>query len=41
MYKLVEILKKLISEKFTGTLEINFNQGGVRGIKQITRKVLL
>ena len=38
MNRIIEILKKLIKEKFTGDIEINFNQGGIRGIKKINKE---
>jgi hypothetical protein len=34
MEKIVEIIRKLIKSKFTGEIIINFNQGGIRGIKK-------
>lgn len=37
MDKLINIIKKLVCDKFTGTIEINFNQGGIRGIQKITK----
>ena len=40
MKKIIEILKKLIEEKFTGNIEINFNQGGIRGIKKVIKEVI-
>lgn len=40
MNKLMSILEKLIFDKFTGTIEINFNQGGIRGVKKIEKKSL-
>lgn len=41
MEKIIEIIKKLVDEKFSGDIEINFNQGGVRGVKKVTKKIML
>ena len=38
MEKLINYIKKMINEKFTGTIEVTFNQGGVRGAKKIIRE---
>ena len=35
--KLIDFFKKLKEEKFTGDIEIHFNQGGVQGIKKIRK----
>jgi len=40
MKELLEIIRELIRKKFTGDIEINFNQGGVRGVKMITKENL-
>lgn len=34
MKKLIDIINKLISEKFSGEIVITFNQGGVRSVKR-------
>jgi hypothetical protein len=38
MEKLIKIIQEFISSKFTGDIEINFNQGGIRGIKLVKRE---
>lgn len=38
MDKLINIIKKLVASGFTGTIEINFNQGGIRGIQKIRKE---
>jgi len=38
MEKLIDIIKKFIADKFTGRIEINFNQGGITGIYEVRRK---
>lgn len=38
MEKLIKFLDDLKRRKFTGDVEINFNQGGVRGVKFIQRR---
>jgi hypothetical protein len=40
MEKLLKILKELITQKFTGKIEINFNQGGIRGIKKVKKEIV-
>lgn len=32
--RLLKIIEKLRNEKFTGEIILNFNQGGIRGIKK-------
>jgi hypothetical protein len=38
MNKVIEIIKHLIQDKFSGAIVIRFNQGGIRGIKKITEE---
>ena len=33
--KLVKLFTKLASQKFTGSVRIIFNQGGIQGVKQV------
>ncbi|GAG76335.1 unnamed protein product [marine sediment metagenome] len=40
MNGLIAILLKLVKDKFTGSIEITFNQGGIQGIKRITRETI-
>ena len=40
MKELLEIIRELVRKKFTGDIEINFNQGGVRGVKKIIKENL-
>jgi hypothetical protein len=40
MEKLYRIINQLIIKRFTGRIEINFNNGGIRGIKKITEIIL-
>lgn len=37
MDKLIEFLKNLLSKKFSGTVEITFYNGGIRGFKAKAR----
>ena len=36
--EIINYLKQLYLEQFTGSIEIVFNQGGIRGIKKIYRE---
>jgi len=36
--EILSYLKQLYLEQFTGSIEIIFNQGGIRGIKKIYRE---
>lgn len=38
MEKIITYLKKIAQEKFTGKIEITFNQGGIIGVSEIKRK---
>ena len=38
MEKLIKFFSDIINRKYTGDIEINFNQGGVRGIKLVKRE---
>lgn len=38
MDKLIEILKRLISIKFTGSIVIHFNQGGIRSVRKVNEE---
>ena len=38
MDKLIKFFTDIIARKYTGDIEINFNQGGVRGIKLVKRE---
>ncbi len=40
MEKLIKILNEFIKAKFTGDIEINFNQGGIRGIKLVKKETV-
>ncbi len=40
MKKVIEVIKRLIEKKFTGTIEIIFNQGGIQGVKKIIKKTV-
>jgi len=40
MKTIIDILKQLIDNKFTGSIEIIFNQGGIQGIKKIIREII-
>jgi len=40
MEKIFDIIKLLVFKKFTGTIEITFNQGGIRGVKKVKREKL-
>jgi hypothetical protein len=40
MDKIIIIIKNLIKDKFTGKIEINFNQGGITGLFKVERKKL-
>ena len=35
MDKLIDYIIMLIKSRFTGRIEINFNNGGIRGVKKI------
>lgn len=41
MEKIIKILKIIIDKKFTGKIEISFNQGGIIGVSEIKRKVII
>jgi len=36
--KVLAVIKKLIGLKFTGCVEISFNQGGIHGVKIVKRE---
>jgi len=38
MEKIIEILKSLTTGKFTGKIEITFNQGGIMGVNRFEIK---
>jgi hypothetical protein len=38
--KIFRLIMELVKTKFTGSIEIIFNCGGVRGVKKITRENL-
>ena len=38
MEKLIKFFSDIINQKYTGDIEINFNQGDVRGIKLVKRE---
>ena len=35
MKKVFDYIERLIKDRFTGRIEINFNDGGIRGVKKI------
>jgi hypothetical protein len=39
--EIINYLKQLYLEQFTGSIEIVFNQGGIRGIKKIYRQTVI
>jgi hypothetical protein len=36
--KIIVILKEMILKKFSGRIQIEFSQGGIRGIKKISEE---
>lgn len=40
MEKIIKTIQNLIRQKFTGAIIINFNQGGIRGIKKIKYEII-
>jgi len=40
MGKLINLIKRLMERKFTGRIEVEFNEGGIRTVKEITVKTI-